>query len=181
MENMVWHFIWLPRMHFGWPSFLMKLFEVPVARRYSHRLNTWGRLEVCNKLCCTVLLGTKLMCRDFTFQHHSGLGFGIKRSTVPMMLPKQVFTSPFLFCEWSVYHRSICHLGHLIINPISSCRATDLMGICDKCQVTIRNKYSMVSVLYDCFFLFEWITAKEAVCILADGAITWGIHCRSAG
>lgn len=29
MKNVVWHFIWLLRMCFGWPSFLMKHFEVP--------------------------------------------------------------------------------------------------------------------------------------------------------
>lgn len=97
MKNLVWHFIWLPRVCSGWPSFLMKLFKGPVAQHYWHSLNTWDRLGVCNKLCCAVLLRTKLMCRDFTFQHHSGLGLSIKHSTVPMTLPKQVLTSLFPF------------------------------------------------------------------------------------
>lgn len=55
MKNVVWHFIWLPRMCSGWPSFLMKVFKGPAARHYWHSLNTWDRLGVCNKLCCTAL------------------------------------------------------------------------------------------------------------------------------
>lgn len=102
MKNVVWHFIWLPRMCSGWPSFLMKLFKGPAAQHYWHSLNTWDRLGVCNKLCCAVPLRTKLMCRDFTFQHHSGLGFSIKHSTVLMMLPKQVFT-PLFPPLWLIY------------------------------------------------------------------------------
>lgn len=99
MKNAVWHFIWLPRMCSGWPSILMKLFKGPAAQHYWHSLNTWDRLGVCNKLCCAVPLRTKLMCREFTFQHHSGLGFSIKHSAVPTTIPKQVFTSlsPFLW------------------------------------------------------------------------------------
>lgn len=158
MKNVVWHCIWLPQMCSRWPSVLMKLFKVPAARHYWHSLNTWDRLEVCNKLCCAGLLRTKLMCRDFTFQHHSVLGFGIKHSTVLMtLLPERVFASLFPFCEWSVYLSSICHLGHLIIIS-SQPRAGDLTVTCDKCQVIIRNKYSVVYVLSDCAFLCGWIS-----------------------
>lgn len=106
MKNVVWHFIWVPWVYSGWPGFLMKRFEGPAARHYWHSLNTWDRFGVCNKLCCATYR-TKLMCGDITFQHQSGLGFSIKLSTVPMILPKKVFTSLFLFCEWSVYFYSI--------------------------------------------------------------------------
>lgn len=57
MKNALWHFIWLPRMCSGWPSFLMKLFKGPAAQHYWHSLNIGDRLGVCNKLCCTVPLG----------------------------------------------------------------------------------------------------------------------------
>lgn len=98
MKNVVWHFIWLPRICSQWPSYLMKHFKEPAAQHYWHSLNTWDRLRVCNKLCCTALLRTELMCRGFTFQHRFGSGFNIKHLTVPVILPKQVFT----YCSCSV-------------------------------------------------------------------------------
>lgn len=157
----------------------MKRFEGPAAQHYWHSLNTWDRLRVCNKLCCTVLLRTELMCRDFTFQHHSGSGFSIKHSTVPMMLPKQVFTSYFVFCQWSVYLSSICHLRHLIINSISS----QGWRLCDKCQESVTNKYHfcvlcMIMVFRVNGFRFRSLSGG----VLADGATTWqlwGVHCHS--
>lgn len=156
MKNAVWHFIWLPRMCSGWPSFLMKRFESPAALHYWHSLNTWDRLRVCNKLCCTVLLRTEVMCGDFTFQHHSALGFSIKRSTAPVLLPKQVFTSCFLFCGWYVYISSISRLRHLIINSISS----QGWRHCDKCQVTVQNKYHFVRLLWLCSWVWKHISLE---------------------
>lgn len=94
MKNAVWHFIWLPRMRSGWPSFLMKLCELPSSSAIPTQSEHLRQIGVCNKLCCAALLRTELMCRDFTFQHHSGRDLSIKCSTVPTMLPKQVFTSP---------------------------------------------------------------------------------------
>lgn len=70
------------------------------------------------------------MCGDFTFQHQSGLGYSIKRSTVPMMLQNSC-----LLC-FSSY---VNDLFNFVAQVMSQAKGRDLTVVCEESHGCSRN------------------------------------------
>lgn len=119
MKNAVWHFIWLPRMCSGWPSFLMKHFKGPAALHYWHSPALETDLESVISSAALCRSGQNWCVENSPF-NITPVGALVSSTALRRWRSQNRCLHPFsLFCEWSVYLRSICHLRHLIINSIS--------------------------------------------------------------
>lgn len=139
---------------------------------------TWDRLRVCNKLCCTVLLRTKLMlrgfalCRNNYWLPHGAASAGLRRwrsrnrCLHPLLLPvSDLFASA-----------AFCHSRQLMIDFVSR-RRRDQTANLWQTQSSYYVYIQFVRALFFIFFPCELTSIGIAVSASrADEAITWRHH-----